>query len=450
MEPLLDLFREINIEAEEEAQHPVLGPGEYIESNVTLPIGDRTPEEQCNIRWPGAEHEELAVMQQRQKRHVQWDELQSKLDALAERWQTPMREQKAMGVGISFALPSPKGRRFAREVDRTRVFSMGVGALFATVLMAKNSQHYGESGEIWRFPISEMEQGRWRAIPRTAPVEHYQTSYSVRTLLYVLDGPFLRVIDINKGDLFKAHFYQAAGLSDDIRFRSLRVNRAGVLLAQSTTSNLVVLAYVASFSGEFQLTILDRLGCADDGVGYSAVFLSPSGTNAHQFVLGRSDGIVERYSLELSPEKVQFDQQGKFDLFQPKKSTATGKELKIAAGQPIQGLYLRGFRLSAYTDKNWVIITQVEGVPQVYRKVRPDNPIVDQCVHGDMTASLLANGELTVQTYWSSTFHQIIDQEDMMMRKENYIPGGQQRVTMLSDAAVALYQHGDLLILKLK
>ena len=67
-----------------------------------------------------------------------------------------------------------------------------------------------------------------------------------------------------------------------------------------------------------------------------------------------------------------------------------------------------------------------------------------------MTACLLANGELSVQTYWSSTFHQLIDQADVMMQKENYIPGGQQRVAMLSDAAVALYQHGDLMILKLK
>ncbi len=355
-----------------------------------------------------------------------------------------------MGVGVGFAIPSPKGRRFVREIDRGRVFSMGVGALFATVLMAKGRQGYGESGEIWRFPISDMEQGRWRAIPRTAPVEHYQTSFSVRTILYLLDGPYLRVIDINRGDLFKTNFYHAAGVAEAVRFNSLRVNRAGVLLAQSTASNLVVLAYVAPVEGEFHLSVLDRLSCEEPEVSYSSICLAPSSTNAHEFMFGRTDGIIERYSLALSPEAVQFDQQCKYDLFQPKKSTASGKQLKIALGRAVQGLYLRGFRISAYTDQNWAIVTQVEGVPQAYRKVRADNPIVDQSVHGDMTACLLANGELSVQTYWSSTFHQLIDQADVMMQKENYIPGGQQRVAMLSDAAVALYQHGDLMILKLK
>lgn len=449
MEPLLDIFREIDEQAEQDAEHPVLGPGEYIETNVTLAIGDKSPEEQCNIRWPGAEHEELAVMQQRQKRYVEWKELAEKLDALSERWQTPMREQKAVGVLIAFSIPAQKGRRFTREIDRGRLFSMCVGSLFATVLMADNNRGVGESGKIWRFPIGELEEGRWRAVPRTEAVEHYQTSYSVRTHLYLLDGPFLRVIDLNKGDVFKVDFYQAAQLDPAVRFNSLRVNRAGVLLAHSTVSNLVVLAYV-SHGANPELTVLEHFSCQAENVSYSSICLAPSSTVAHEFMLGRTDGLIERYSLLLGTEQVNLDQHGVYDLFQPKKSTASGKQLKIIAGQPVQGLYLRGFRISAYTDQNWAIVSQIEGVPQVYRKVQPRCPIVDQSVHGDITACLLANGELTVQTYWGSSFNQIIDQTDLMMPKENYIPAGQQRVAMLSDVAVALYQNGDLMLLKLK
>lgn len=447
MESLLEKFLETDEMGEEEADHPIIGPNEYIEFSAKLSKEGRTMETVCNMRWPEARHEELDVLQRRLKRFVDWPELNDKLDALHERWQAPLRgkDQSAGCTVVTFAIATTKGRRVPRSIDLRRVHSMALGSIFATVLLSAKSEDRGQSGEIWRFPVSEMQSGNWRPSPRTEPVSHYQVSYNVQTHLYLLDGPFLRVVDLNKGDVLRANFYHAAKLSDTIRFSSIRANRAGVVLALSRESNVVVLAYVA-LGAEPSLTVLDCFQCEAEQAAYSSICLAPASGLEHELLLGRSDGWIERYSLVLGSEEVKFNQQGVFELFRPRTSTASGKDLGITPGQPIQGLYLRGPRISAYTDHDWVTLSQIEGIPQVYLKGKPENPMIDQHVHADLIVRMTANGEMRVYSYWGTVSSQFAD---VTLEKDNYIPAGQQRLTMLADIAVGLSQNGNLVFIKL-
>lgn len=449
MDLLLDEFCTIDTKAADDAKHPILGPNEIFQYRA-FSLANYTVESAANLRWPDARHEEMLVMGQRLRKPVDWEELTQKLDALTERWQAPLQggEQTANCEPMDFTIPTSKGRRHARPIQPAMVLSIAISTTFAVVLLRKNYGAPPDSGELWRFAVAELGHGKWRPAPRVQSVEHYQASFCVHAHLFLLDGPILRVIDLNHGEVFRTNFYEAAGLPSEVRFDSMQVNRAGVLLCKSAVGGRVVLGYVA-LGATPSLTILEtQFGSPESH--YSSIGLAPASGMEHNFLLGRTDGLIEQYELELSEETVKLNQTNCFDLFQPKISTVSNTPLKVEPGHAVQGVFIRGHRISAYTDRDWIAVSTIEGVPQATRRHRPNCPMVSQHTLGDMTACLKANGEMSLWSYSGTAASQAADATALMHTPENYILVGQQRVAMLPDAAAALLQNGRLVFIKLK
>lgn len=448
MESLLHHFVEIDAEAEQNAQNPVLGPDEMVEFSLALSREKYTPEAICNIRWPDAGNEEKQILEQRMKQRLDWDPTIAKYDALTERWQSSLTNNQQVAIPVKHhfnAEVSSKGRRAARVIEENLVYSMSINQYFATALVSRNTAQYGSAGLVWRFGVAGFEGGKWQPM-KDASLKDYQTSYMVQTLLYVLDGQQLRVFDTVRGELLNVNFYAACNVPANIRFTSLRVNRAGVLLALGQGRALVGYAPMGQVPSFQFIAVLEQ----PKAVPYSAIWLTPASGMAHELVLGREDGLLERWQLVLSSEQVQLNPTAELDLFQPKVSSQTNKELNVKPGLPVLGAYHRGHRISAYTSQDWAVLTQVAGVPQIYLKHPEKVPMVDMHVCGDMTAILAANGVLCVSTYVGSTPSQMFVIKELMLPPERHIPMGQQRVVMLPDLAVALLQNGMLVGVKLK
>lgn len=449
MEPLLDEFLHFDAKADEDSEHPVLGPNEIFKFRA-FSLSGYTLESAANLRWSDASNEEMTVMRQRMKRIVDWTELITKMDSLTERWLAPLAggAQTAICKPQDFTKPTAKGRSHVIPIDPALVLSMCVSTVYAVVLLRNHPNVPIGRGSIWRFPVCEVDAGKWRPAPKLAPVENYQVSFCVQAHLFLLDGPMLCVIDLNHGEMFRTNLYQAARLPANTRFDSMKVNHACVVLLKSQDSGRVVLAYI-SLGSSPSLEVIETT-FSGPSVTYTSIGLTPASGLEHTFLLGRVDGIIEQYQLELSEKETKLNQVACFNLFEPKISSVSGLPLKVESGHPIQGVFQRGHRISAYTDRDWVALSTIVGVPQVFRRHRPDCPLVDMHTMGDMTASLKANGELSLWGYSSTALSQAADEKSLCYGPENYIPGGQQRVAMLPDVAVALLQHGRLVFILLK
>lgn len=448
MHSLLHRFIEIDKEAEANAQNPVLGPDEMVQFSLALSREQYTPEAICNIRWPDAGNEEKQILEQRMKQRLDWETTTAKYDALTERWQLPLTGNQQVAVPVKHrfnAEVSAKGRRAARVVEENLVYSMSINQYFATALVSRSTAQYGSAGQVWRFSIAGFEDGKWQPM-KGAVLKDYQTSYLVQTLLYVLDGQQLRVFDTVRGELLNVNFYAECNVPPEVRFSSLRVNRAGVLLALGQGRALVGYAPMGQVPSFQFIALVEQ----PKAVPYSAIWLTPASGMEHELVLGREDGLLERWKLVLSSEQVQLNPTAELNLFQPKVSSQSNKQLNIQSGLPVLGAYQRGHRISAYTGQDWAILTQVPGVPQIYLKHPEKVPMVDMHVCGDMTAILAANGVLCLSTYVGSTPSQLFAIEELLLPPERHIPSGQQRVVMLPDIGVALLQNGMLVGVKLK
>lgn len=460
MEDLAEELWAINLDAEIEAEHPILTDGERCDVQLKINpqlLESRSPEEVCRTRWPEYQTEEKYRLEKRLGRLEDWAPSMRKIDAHMDLWQDDGKP--IQNTRLSFLPWARQPSVIKKNVQKHKpeqIVSLAVGTDFAVVLQTDGTNL--RAGGLWWFPIYRVEveeQRHWRRVssnhslsPDTVPsISHYQTCYALHEKLYLVDEGHLLIIDVSAGRLLaKLDLYTAAKLNSEVRIKRLVVTLSGLAMFQLHDQGVV---YLCDLSDDKLRMMKQFRRAINADIQYTAFAITPCNIQKAEILLGREDGIVERWLVHAKPEDVRakpyYD--ADLNLLGNKISTDTHKTIKVKAGVPITYLYHRGRRTIICTAHNRIILEDTPKVPMFCftenEKVRVSE--VDIC--GDLMITLCENGALRGAPFISTISPIMNEREDQLLSIGENLEPGCQRLVVYPDMVVMLAELGKLLFM---
>ncbi len=458
MDDLTEAFWELDIDAKNAAEHPLLTDADACNQSLVMSeklVETRPPEEVCHIRWPEYRLHEKYRLELRTNKGVDWATSMRQIDAEMQRWQdddSPIHNNR-LGFKPWCLRPSAYKRAILDHKEEN-IFSLAIGPEFAVVM---DSDKNGRSGHLWWFPIYRVEvedERHWRRVAIERPkgdqvqldaVANYQTCFALGKLLYLVDGQHLRIINVPEGrELARLPLYERAKLKPEFGVKRLVVAASGLALFQLVEQGAI---YLCNLENE-QLRMLKQFLKPQSGKGsYTAFSLSPCAERMGEALLGRSDGVVERWLLweeaQTGHIKLKFD--GELHLLGDKKSSFNLKTIKCPSDTPITYLYNRGRRTIVCTKYNRIVLEDTPQVPQFYFTENGSALVAEVDICGDMMVTLQDNGTIRGSPYISTISPIKMDRN--LLDPWNTLQPGCQRLIVYPDMIVYLGPSGSLLFM---
>ena len=450
MDSLLSQFGDLTIAGATVAhRNPYLGSNDPAPDSVVINMDMTQPnawEDLCNARWPYAPEFEKLILETRFAKAVPWDKMPALLDDYMEKWGKDQYSCYICPFGLSRIAHKNKGRE--RRFDDVAVRSLAISQYFAAALVAPDPTKLN-TGSVWTFPVIHFEnalKGEWTN--SEVKLKNCQVTFILETSLYAIDDGNLVCIDltvnkvlysININEKFKIT------LTD---LETLHVSMTGFILVVSQKCGFAVFYQNSETLSidlvEYKANPLDP---GEDPL-YDDLVYTTGAMDLDKLVLGRSDGQVERWTLQRGVEndKTKFSliKRETWDFFVDQASDHNLRPLKMVSKDPVTGIYARGRRLMVFSKNNRVSLEILEGTPITMLDENKANPIACVSVFGDFIGVLYVNSTLEVGRYSGTKPVYTHDSPKTRLPPFNLIPMGEQRVTAFADMVMVLSQDGHM------
>lgn len=182
-------------------------------------------------------------------------------------------------------------------------------------------------------------------------------------------------------------------------------------------------------------------------VGYTCHSITPTMHKNAEMLLGREDGIVERWCISQEGGgniKIAYD--GELPLLGNQMGTNSHRPIEVPANTPITYLYNRGRRMVVCTKFNRIVIDDTPKVPMFYFKEAPETLVAQVDICGDLMCTLQNNGVFRMAPF-ISTISPIQGKLPSEFLASDYMEPGGQRIVAYPDLVVVLGKMGQLLFM---